>query len=596
MILESSIKRFSGLSTDSKPAVEIPSGSEFFELDTGKTFKFYSGSWYEFGNSLNDGNGFNVNINHPLPSDGDSVYYKDVDLSRCNITGWSGTVLDLFTGVHSGITNSSSDNPKTIIIHFSRTIEIGSITIGSADGGNFSNIKITVRNPGVIETVVVDESSDSANITNKTYNLNRTYKSESIKIEFHTADSVSITNIFVPKIKTVKVDSNNVDEPIHTIDTDQSGRIANNSIFGDRIVGWKKPSIAYQFNYGFRTRDFVLTQTNGGTVSSTNSAIVLSTGTNVGGVAAAETVEYLRYIPGHEAYCFFTAIFTSPVANSYQRTGIFDSGDGFFIGYEGIDFKITRRRSGTDYSQTIDVSKVLPLELFDPTRGNVYKISFGYLGFATINFEVLNPTGTWVLIGRIEYPNSAVETSISTTNLPLRGEVGNTGNNTNIVLKSGSFTAGIVDGGDEDPSSRPYTYNRGSVTIASGNNLLVLFRNVTTFASRTNRIKAIAQLISAATEGAKPVTWQIVFNPTVTNSPTWNAVNADSIMEYSTDATITFGIGEIGVAWSMAKSSSFFQNVEPLKGHIMPGNTAAIIVNSSISSDVEFSMRWKELF
>lgn len=245
MILESSIKRFSGLSSDSKPTVGVPVGSEFFELDTGNTYKFYNSSWYPFGMSINDGNGFNVDINNPFPTNGDSVYYKDVDIDRCDITGWAGTTKDLFTGIHSGLSNSSSTNPKIIIIHFQRTIEFGSITLGSADGGYFSNVKVTVRNPGTVETIVVDESSDSTNLTNKTYDLDDIHRVESLKIEFYTANAVEITHIFVPKIKTVKIDPNNKNNPIHFINTDNSGRSASNSIFGDRIVGWKN----HQFRF-----------------------------------------------------------------------------------------------------------------------------------------------------------------------------------------------------------------------------------------------------------------------------------------------------------------------------------------------------------
>lgn len=324
--------------------------------------------------------------------------------------------------------------------------------------------------------------------------------------------------------------------------------------------------------------------------------IVLSSGTNVAGVAAAETVDTLRYMPGNEAYSFFTAIFSEPKANSFQRAGIYDSENGFFIGYDGLDFKITRRREAVDYSQTIDVSKVLPLEAFDPTKGNVYKISFGYLGFATINFEIMRPGGEWGLIGKIEYPNSNTVTSIASTNIPMRGEVGNSGNNTNIVLKSGSISAGIIDGGEEDPSVRAYTYSRGTVATAAGDTMLVAFRNTTTYAGILNRVKAAAQLITAATEGAKPVRWKIYFNPTFTNTPTWAAINSDSVMEYSTNATITFGTGELGVQWSMAKSDSFFEDVESLGGLIYPGQTAVIVLNSAGSSETEFSIRWRELF
>lgn len=301
-------------------------------------------------------------------------------------------------------------------------------------------------------------------------------------------------------------------------------------------------------------------------------------------------------MPGNEAYAFFTAMFSAPKANSYQRAGVFDSKNGFFVGYEGTDFKITRRRNQIDYSQIIDVTKVFPLEAFDPTKGNIYKISFGYLGFAPINFEIIDSSGEWISIGKIEYPNAYTETSIASTNLPMRGEVGNTGNNTDIVIKSGSITAGIIDGGDDDPSARSYTYSKGTTTIAAGDNMLIAFRNITTFAGRTNRVKAVSQLLTSATEGTKPVRWKIFFNPTFTNTPTWTAINSDSIIEYSTNATITFGTGEVGVEWNMSKSDSFFKDVESLNGHIYPGETAVVVVNSAGSSDTEFSIRWKELF
>lgn len=385
-----------------------------------------------------------------------------------------------------------------------------------------------------------------------------------------------------------------INNPFPVADVDSMGRVASNSIFGDRIVGVKKPSLSYQYNYGYRERDFSVTEVSTGSVSSSESLIYLKTGTAADGKAVAESKGYLRYIPGHEAYSLFTVVFTQGAVDSHQRAGIYDDNDGFFIGYEGDQFSITRRRAGVDETKAVDTEAVFAG--FDPTKGNVYKISFGYLGFANIFFEVLTPAGQWVRIGSFDYPNSAVVSHITNTHLPIRGEVVNTGNTTDIVIASASVSAGIVDGGDADPVARPYTYNRGTVVTAAGNNLVVLFRNVTTYKGKLNRIKAVAELISAATEGNKPFTWQFVFNPTVTNAPTWLPTDPDSIIEYSTNATITFGTGAVGVVWSMAKADSFFEIVSSLNGAINAGDTAAIVVNSSSAGEVEFSMRWKELF
>lgn len=388
----------------------------------------------------------------------------------------------------------------------------------------------------------------------------------------------------------------NIANPSFVNLSDNSGRAAANSIFGDVIVGTKKPSLSYQYNYGYRDRDFTVVEANGGAVSSSNSQIYLNTGTNAAGSCSAESRGYLRYIPGHEAYVLFTVVFTTGVPDSYQRAGMFDDDDGFFVGYNGEDFIINRRRAGVDEQKIIDISSVFDDGSFNPAFGNVYKISFGYLGFANITFECLSTDGHFVEIGRFNYPNTSTETHISNTNIPIRGEVGNTGNTTDISLSSGSVSAGVIDGAGQDPSARPYTYERGSVATAAGNNMLVAFRNITTYNGKINRIRAVAQLISAATEGNKPVRWAIVFNPTVTNVPTWTAVDPDSVIEYSTDATITFGTGTPGVSWNMAKIDSFFEKVEDLGGDINAGDIAVVVVNSVGASETEFSMRYKELF
>lgn len=598
----SGAKHYTGLSTDTKPTTGTLFGSTFYEEDTGDKYRYGESGWFIEGTNIIANSAGNVTVQNPFPTDGDSVYCKDIDQARSNSTGWTGDICDLFGEIHTELYRDDATNPKTIIVHFNRTTEFGSIGLGNAEGGDFSNVKITVRNPGVVETVVVDESSDNTKLTSVNYELESVYQAESIKVEFFTADRVGLSNIFIPKVRAVRVDANNIENPIHVIDTDHAERIGANTVFGDRIVGQKKASIAAQFNYGIRDRDYNKTELNGGTVAVADSLLTISTSTNAAGEAAAESVEYLRYVPGNEAFFFFTAVFTTPQANSRQYAGLFDDDDGFYFGYNGTDFVIARRRNAVDTQEIIDVTKVYPLEEFDPQMGNVYKISFGYLGFATINFEVLSPNGSWISFGQFNYPNTSTTTHIANSNLPIRGEVVNTGNTTDITLSTGSVSAGIVDGGGTDPSARQYNFDLRDAlgaqpTIATGNNLLVLFRNLTTFAGRTNRIKAAASILSAATEGNKTSTWRFVYEPTVVNTPTWNPISGgDSIIEYALDGVVTFGTGEIGVSWGMARTDSFFEVVKELSGEIRPGQIVAIEVISGGASEVEFSMNWGELF
>jgi hypothetical protein len=281
----------------------------------------------------------------------------------------------------------------------------------------------------------------------------------------------------------------------------------------------------------------------------------------------------------------------------------FDGGDGngFFIGFNGEQFGVTRRRAGVDTFDPVDVSSVFPEEsgVFDPTKGNVYKISYGYLGFATIHFELLLPHGGFVELASIDYPNSSTETHIANTNIPLRAEMTNTGNTTDLEMKIGSVSAGIVDGGGADPIARIFTFALPTITLGVGTTTqLITFRNKTEFFGITNKITTQLKLISAATDGNKPVKWGIRKNPdeVTPDAATWADVGVDSVMEYSTDFIADLNTGKDSLLWNMARADSFFQDVEDYLVKLRPNEWAVIYAASQTASDIDLSIRWKELF
>lgn len=416
-------------------------------------------------------------------------------------------------------------------------------------------------------------------------------------------DAELVTNI--PKIQTVDGTYQNVSDnyPMPVKDSDGSHRNAANSIFGDRYIGTRVPTIATQFQYSVPTDALVFDTITTGSYNMSNYMLNIHTGTSSTGHIGVQTKEYLRYIPGYEAYAFFTVIFNTATADTSQRVGIFDyddgNGNGFFLGYEGTTFGITRRRAGTDYFQEIDVNTVFPsnIGIYNPTLGNVYKISYGYLGFATIHFEVMLPHGGFIELGSIEYPNSSNITHIANTNIPIRAEVTNSGNTTNISLSMGSLSGGIVDGGGRDPMVRWFSFAGDTTNINAGTTTLFHFRNKEIFNGLNNKISSQLSFISSSTDGVKNVAWTIIKNPTITTPGTWTDINtSDSIMEYSTDTISTIGTGSLMIPWKMAKIDRFFEDVTQYILKLNPGETSVFRVTSSASSDVDIGLRWKELF
>jgi len=392
------------------------------------------------------------------------------------------------------------------------------------------------------------------------------------------------------------------DNPLPSKDIDYNNRGSLNTVFGEKLTAIRKSLIAAQFQYGFPAANADAVTANGGTITVVESMLIASTGTNVAGAASIANRKALRYLPGQEAFANFTSIFTTPKADSYQRAGLFDDANGFFVGYEGTTFYATRRRDSVDTNHEIDLSSIFDVEegVFDPTKGNIYRISFGYLGFATINFEVMCPCGNWKLLHKIEYPNTETVTHILNTNLPPRMQVANTGNNTDLSIKVGSFTAGVIDGGGVDPTSRRFTFAQTAKTITAGTLMVVTFRSKATFATLTNYIESLLTMLVFNSDLSKSSLWELERNGTIVGTPTWADINTnDSTIEYSTDAVVTKATGELMFAMPLGKvDREVITDLEVQEINLLPEDyiTLYITTPGGTSGTYDLAFRWKELF
>jgi len=178
------------------------------------------------GTKLVDEFGDSYSVQNPSPSNGDSVYEKDIWESESVSAGWTGDIVGMFNNLHSVISNESATNPKELFIHFNRTVVSNTIGLGCALGlGDFSNVKIEIVNSGDVSTTVIDESGDSTKYTSRTFQLPVTAGFNALRITFHTADHVHLTNCVIIKTRGVVARGQGVkpDGTVTDINVTQSG-------------------------------------------------------------------------------------------------------------------------------------------------------------------------------------------------------------------------------------------------------------------------------------------------------------------------------------------------------------------------------------
>ena len=141
--------------------------------------------------------GTDISVQHPLPTDGDSLYVKDIDTTNSTSSGFTGSVSDLFDNVTSTIVNSNATNPKEILVKIKRPIDTATFKF-CANTGDFSNVKIIMKDAAGTVVSTIDDSSNNTKYTSNEYVTTPSAFCQ-VLIQFHTADTVSMSFVSVQK-------------------------------------------------------------------------------------------------------------------------------------------------------------------------------------------------------------------------------------------------------------------------------------------------------------------------------------------------------------------------------------------------------------
>ena len=193
--------------------------------------------------------------------------------------------------------------------------------------------------------------------------------------------------------------------------------------------------------------------TGSGGIAQANGQATFNTGAAPGTVDV-RSLGNVNYRPGAELYAYFTAYWADSAAGTYQRIGLFDANNGFYVGYEGTTWGVTVRTGGVDThisqgSFNVDTLTGTANSLFTRnavpeavnfTFQNVFRLRFGWVGSAPIMFEILAPDGNWVLFHSVRQPNTASTPSIQNPSLPMAVSMSDTG--TSCTIGTSCWAAG----------------------------------------------------------------------------------------------------------------------------------------------------------
>lgn len=386
---------------------------------------------------------------------------------------------------------------------------------------------------------------------------------------------------------------------------DCAGRAPFYGVFGETITGEKHSHLAINFAYNNSVSSLRTAVTaNGGGITNSAALLVASTSTASNGTAEQESLDVIRYAAGHDSYALFTAKFTTPKANSYQYIGPMITSDGFFVGYNGTSFVVGRRKSSSQ--TTTSTFNMDPLDgtgasqfKIDYTKLNIFRISWGYLGIAPIFFEVYGGYDTgWVTFHVMDLSNTSTGTHHDIPYLPIKVEVGNAGNTSDMSVSTGSWSGGIIGSSISHTADRHYaaTSSKSITTLAN----VITLKNATTFASKTNRVRVSLDSLSvAATNSGSNITTVYVYkNTTLGGSPSYTDVSAsDSIVSYDTAGTTLTG-GILKAVYCLGNNGQMIKeygNIDAL--YIYPGDILTVsAVTSAGTSTVIVGVNWSEEF
>jgi len=386
--------------------------------------------------------------------------------------------------------------------------------------------------------------------------------------------------------------------------------------FGDLRTAELSPIFQGSFEYTVDNTE--LTENSAvapATVTQANGMAVVTTSTTAGKKASLKSKTHAKYMAGLGGLLRFTAIFTTPVAGTFQWAGIMDElgstasfKNGFSIGYNGTSLCIARFQNDVlfqvnrdSWDDKLDGTGASGMTI-DTTKLNVFEIRFQYLGGGAIQFFVEDDsTGNFVVFHKILYANLNTSPSVYNPNFHYFIFADNGATTNSIVVKSASY-AYFIEGKSELSEIHQPQFSSGAKQKSAVTSEVAIFtlKVKTSYAGKTNFIPILIENIGASIEASSANNLgiiRLVRNTTLGEAPFYSDINTtDSVVSIDT-AGITVTGGKTLMSFQLAgKNDKINERLLDLKLILQDGDTITLTGSSANSATINGNILWKELF
>jgi len=234
----------------------------------------------------------------------------------------------------------------------------------------------------------------------------------------------------------------------------------------------------------------------------------------------------------------------------------------------------------------------------DTTKGNVFKVSFQFLGFGAIRYFVEDSdSGNFQLVHILKYANSATVPSIQNPTLHLFAAVTNTSNATNITLKTGSMAA-FVEGDVHLQLGVTNAASNTNLSVGTTEIPILSIRNALTHGGKLNRVRMSPKFLTISTDGTKSIIIRARAGPTLTGPVAFQPINLNTSVACKDIAATGITGGTETFTLVLGKVASTTLDLTTLDAGVEPGEIRSLTAEatSGTGHDVTMSVVWEEEF
>lgn len=508
----------------------------------------------------------NVDVNNPLPADGDQVYGKDiiVELSDegdfyipTDLTANKREILtSMVSDVHIEKKNDTVNNPKSISMTFKRPVLTSSFGIDSGPNGTFSNVKITIFQ-GQFSHVVIDESSDNTKYTIRLFDI-PPLKFSKILIEFHTADTVTmgLLGIFKNIEVAARLQALNDKGTIVDIKSTNQGNLKvalqeygdTPSIDAFSRLRTSEPFTIFDSKQLHDKQPLFWDESIGGSATSvhnsTNAAVEMAVTAAATDFVIRQTKQRFNYQPGKSQLSFIT-FYAPQISGMKIRIGMFDGqGTNNLTPKNGVFLEITDSNVSWNIAKNGTITETINQSNwnFDKLDGDGFSektLNLDAAQIAIIDYE-------WLGVGRVRvgfvidglvfychYFNHANDSTfdsvyMSTPNLPIRYSIETDGSAIaqldhicgTVMSEGGLEKTGILR--STDTGSTPLTASTiGVIYAVLGLRLKTAYHDIT----------AIPENFSMIATTNDQFRWSLHLNPVLAVAMTYTDIANSALQE-----------------------------------------------------------------